>query len=156
MIFAFNRRDWRLKIFIQKAYVSISSRPSRIIIHLKRIVFSKEITKAIERFEICHHLQNLITIANFIFLKNSSFNSYFVFRERVDDSCFDVLYDENNYLINSVNNHILVSKIKLCMFKYKQLYCEMSLIEWMNEIEWRIMKSVERWSVCVTVNAREM
>ena len=31
---------------------------------------------------------------------------------------------EDSYLVDSASSHMLVSKIKPCMSKYKQLYCE--------------------------------
>ena len=31
---------------------------------------------------------------------------------------------QDSYLVDSASSHMLVSKIKPCMSKYKQLYCE--------------------------------
>lgn len=38
----------------------------------------------------------------------------------------ETIFDHDNYLIDFVNNHMFVSKIKSCMFKYKQLYDEIA------------------------------
>ena len=39
-------------------------------------------------------------------------------------SCFGAPRGEDSYLVDSASSHMLVSKIKPCMSKYKQLYGE--------------------------------
>ena len=43
-------------------------------------------------------------------------------RTRVDDGRESG--SESSYLVDPASSHMLVSKIKPCMSKYKQLYCE--------------------------------
>jgi hypothetical protein len=37
---------------------------------------------------------------------------------------YSVISDHDSYLVDSASSHMLVSKIKPCMSKYKQSYCE--------------------------------